>query len=329
VAGLWAILQTIDDYMIETQAIEGPGAVSLSAPAIGSHESAGRLSRVRRSMKLLVYSVSIIVWLALLVDGYSYYTTPYLERPHHEDYRALRPAGSRGLLFGIIGASMMVLMLGYTLRKRFRGLSRWGALPYWLDVHIYFGAIGPLCIVLHTSFKVQGLVAIAFWSMVCVAVSGVLGRYLYSQIPRNLRGDQMSLEEVRRSRDQLRSVLRDEFGLSEPAVAHLERAHVSGPGDGVWRALGRVLIEDAKRIFHRPSTTRADLGSGRSHAQIARMNEAVRQMTLLDRRIQVWHHMQRLFHYWHVFHKPFAIVMYVVMGIHIVVAVWTGYGWMS
>lgn len=312
-----------------THAIEEPGAVSLAAPAHAVDTSVGRASRVRRRLKLFAYSVSIVVWLTLLIDGYSYYTTPYLERPHHEDYRALRPAGSRGLLFGIVGASMMVLMLGYTLRKRAQGLSRWGALPYWLDVHIYFGVLGPLCIVLHTSFKVQGLVAIAFWSMVCVAVSGILGRYLYSQIPRNLRGDQMTLEEVRRSRDQLRGALRDEFGLSESAVSHLEHSQVPGAGEGAWRALVRVLIEDLGQLFRRQPTTLADLRGGRSHAQISRMNEAVHQMTLLDRRIQVWHHMQRLFHYWHVFHKPFAIVMYIVMGIHIVVAVWTGYGWMS
>lgn len=315
--------------MMGTHAIEGPGAVSLTAPAHTIDTSAGWASRVRRRMKLFAYSVSIIVWLALLIDGYSYYTTPYLERPHHEDYRALRPAGSRGLLFGIVGASMMILMLGYTLRKRVQGLSRWGALPYWLDVHIYFGVIGPLCIVLHTSFKVQGLVAIAFWSMVCVAVSGILGRYLYSQIPRNLRGDQMTLEEVRRSRDQLRIALRDEFGLSESAVSHLERSRAAVASDGAWRALARVLIEDLAQFFRRQPATGADLRGGRSHAQISRMNETVRQMTMLDRRIQVWHHMQRLFHYWHVFHKPFAIVMYIVMGIHIVVAVWTGYGWMS
>lgn len=317
------------NMMIGTHAIEEPGAVSLNIPASSVESSAGRSTRIRRGLKLIVYSVSLVVWLALLIDGYSYYTTPYLERPHHEDYRALRPAGSRGLLFGIVGASMMLLMLGYTLRKRIHGLSRWGALPYWLDVHIYFGVIGPLCIVLHTSFKVQGLVAIAFWSMVCVAVSGVLGRYLYSQIPRNLRGDQMTLEEVRRSRDQLRTALRDDFGLSESAVAHLEHSHATTVSDGAWRALARVLIEDLGQFFRRQPATGVDLRGGRSHAQISRMNEAVRQMTLLDRRIQVWHHMQRLFHYWHVFHKPFAIVMYIVMGIHIVVAVWTGYGWMS
>lgn len=282
----------------------------------------------RRYFKVAVYAISLVIWLALLADGFSYYTTPFLERPHHADYRDLRPAGSRGLLFGVVGASMMVLMLGYSLRKRVQGFSRWGALPYWLDAHIYFGVMGPLCILLHTSFKVQGLVAVAFWSMVCVATSGILGRYLYSQIPRTLRGDQMSLEEVRKSRDSLRQALRDEFGLSESAVSHLEASRVGAATAGVWRTLGESFVDDLARIVRR-NPSQPTPGAGRSHAQIARMNQVIRQMTLLDRRIHVWHEMQRLFHYWHVFHKPFAIVMYIVMGIHIVVAVWTGYGWMS
>jgi len=298
-------------------------------PADKGETTTVRNARRRLRWKTVAYTVSIAIWLALFLDGYSYYSTPYAERPHHADYRELRPAGPRGLLFGIVGASMMVLMLGYTVRKRFQGLSRWGALPYWLDVHIYFGVVGPLLIVLHTSFKVQGLVAVAFWSMVCVAVSGVLGRYLYSQIPRNLRGDQMTLEEVHQSRDRLRGVLKSEFGLSESAVAHLEQSREVEASEGAWRSLAWIVVDDLKQLVRRRRTVESVDSGGRSHNQISQLNDVVGQITLLDRRIQVWHQMQRLFHYWHVFHKPFAIVMYIVMGIHIVVAVWTGYGWMS
>jgi hypothetical protein len=34
-----------------------------------------------------------------------------------------------------------------------------------------------------------------------------------------------------------------------------------------------------------------------------------------------------LFHYWHVFHKPFAFIMYIIMLIHIGIALWLGYRW--
>ena len=100
------------------------------------------------------------------MDGYTYYYTPYADRPHHELYRQLKPAGTTGLLFGYAGSIMMILMLVYTLRKRTRWLGRKVSLQSMLLFHIYLGIMGPLLIVLHTSFKVQGLVAVSFWSMV-------------------------------------------------------------------------------------------------------------------------------------------------------------------
>ena len=45
------------------------------------------------------------------------------------------------------------------------------------------------------------------------------------------------------------------------------------------------------------------------------------------RRILLWSRLHDLFHYWHVAHKPFAIVMYVFMLLHVGVALWTGYAW--
>ena len=80
-------------------------------PAEKGETTSVRITRRRLRWKTVAYTVSIAIWLALFLDGYSYYSTPYAERPHHADYRELRPAGPRGLLFGIVGASMMVLML--------------------------------------------------------------------------------------------------------------------------------------------------------------------------------------------------------------------------
>jgi hypothetical protein len=52
-----------------------------------------------------------------------------------------------------------------------------------------------------------------------------------------------------------------------------------------------------------------------------------RRKAALKRRIVFWEALHRVFHYWHVIHKPFAVVMYVFMIVHIVVASMTGYGW--
>lgn len=144
---------------------------------------------------LLLYLVSFAGVAKLAADGVPYYVTPLAERPRHELYWSLKPGGEHGLLYGVAGTTMMILMLGYSLRKRFSALRRWGSLNVWLDLHIYLGVFGPLLILLHTSFKFGGLVSLSFYSMAAVATSGVVGRYLYLRLPRS--EDVLSVKEKR------------------------------------------------------------------------------------------------------------------------------------
>jgi hypothetical protein len=277
------------------------------------------------------YAVGLALIVVLFIDGFSFYTTPYVERPHHPDYRALRPAGTRGLLCGIVGTAMMLLMLVYSLRKRTRLLGRTASLRPFLDFHIFLGVVGPLFIVLHTSFKVQGLVAVSFWSMVAVALSGFFGRYLYLQIPRNIQGKELTLHEIERLSAETKKSLQERFDLDDPTMARLERIATSLGGRyraGPWPAVLRLLGDDlsrfqVKRRYAREVRKAVQLPQFR----IREFVDASFERALLERRIASLERVQRLFHYWHVIHKPFAIIMYVIVGIHVGVALWTGYGW--
>ncbi len=140
----------------------------------------------------------------------------------------------------------MTAMLAYSLRKRIPGLRRAGRLGTWLDLHIWCGVTGPLLIVLHSALKVGGLIAIAFWSMVAVALSGVFGRFLYAQIPRTASGDQLSLDEARRLDAELTARLRDEFDLSASDLAPL-RAAAGGASRSVAAALAALAVEPWRR----------------------------------------------------------------------------------
>jgi hypothetical protein len=298
-----------------------------SSPVVSAPKRAA--SRLRRG----IYIVSILIIGWLLIDGLSYYSTPYQERPHHADYRALRPAGSRGLLFGIIGAGMMVLMLVYSLRKRTRLLGRRSSLKGFLQIHIYFGVIGPLFILLHTSFKVQGLVAVSFWSMVAVALSGYWGRYLYQQIPRNIQGHEATLQEMQQDTAAVSESLGGRFGLDDEMLQGIEQLFdqtlVHLRPDGTASMLSIITADLFRPLLRRRLRTRLAERTRLSRSQLGELFELLFGRALLKRRILVLGRMQRLFHYWHVVHKPFAIVMYLIMGIHIAVALWTGYGWIG
>jgi hypothetical protein len=82
-------------------------------------------------------------------------------------------------------------------RKRYRSLSYFGFLKYWLEFHIFMCIFGTILIVFHTSFKAGGLAAVSLWSMVTVFVSGFAGRVIYLRIPRTMEGRELDLKEVR------------------------------------------------------------------------------------------------------------------------------------
>jgi hypothetical protein len=278
---------------------------------------------VFRSVLFLLYAVALLVLAAFFWEGQSFYLAPLAERAHHPGYWRFKPGGSVSHPLGIAGSGMLVLLLLYSVRKRVRAFRRLGPLPRWLDIHIFLGVTGPLLVVLHSSFKVRGLVALSFWSMVAVALSGVLGRYLYLQIPRSQLGDELTLAELSELDQRLADQLREQFGVDDASLAELERLTAPPGRGGLFGALVGVATSDLVltrrlRAFARERPSARSLGP---------LIEVAREKALVHRRLVLWEALHRLFHYWHVVHKPFAVVMYVFMIVHVAVASMTGYAW--
>ena len=265
--------------------------------------------------------------LALFVSGADFYRTPLLERAHHDGYWEWKAGGSVGHKLGLAGSSIMVLMLLYSVRKRVGALRRLGPLGRWLDIHIFLGILGPALVILHSSFKVQGLVALSFWSMVIVASSGVLGRYLYLQIPRTRAGEERALAELEAEDRDLSGQLRTRFRLDEAQIAGLDALVAVPTRVGLLGGFARLVTDDLRLR----SGLRAFARSCRSVPApvFADFERVVRQKAQVHRRILLWDRVHELFHYWHVLHKPFAVVMYLFMIVHVAVALVTGYGWVG
>ena len=230
-----------------------------------------------------------------------------------------------GHKLGIAGSSMMVLMLLYSVRKRVGALRRAGPLRRWLDGHIFLGVFGPLLVVLHSTFKVQGLVALSFWSMVVVATSGVLGRFLYLQIPRTRAGEELALAELEAQDRELSSACARASASTRRGWPSSTRSSRCRRAPGSSAASWQILVGDLR--------LRSRLGAfARRCGSVPRpcppsSSAWCAQKAQVRRRIVLWDRVHELFHYWHVLHKPFAVVMYLFMIVHVVVAVVTGYGW--
>ena len=273
---------------------------------------------------LAVFSVAVAVLVGWTVwNGWDYFTTGMADRPHHPDFREFRAAGRVGHGVGILGSFMIVLLLLYSLRKRMRVLQRAGQLPIWLRYHIFLGIAGPILITLHTAFKVGGLVSVSYWSMVAVALSGFFGRYLYQQIPRNVLGETLDVAEIEARNEALLVELSMNHNMDDRAATVLEDLalrkleHRAAPMALLMLPfLNGMMV----RQLQRWSLRHVD-GERAVAVRLAK------DWVLQTRRLRLFHLIRDLFHYWHVFHKPFAFIMIFVMIVHVAVAVALGYVW--
>ena len=249
--------------------------------------------------------------------------------------RYIAPERGVGYWLGITGGSMMLLLLVYSARKRAHWLRWLGGIPAWFQFHMVLGVVGPLLVLFHANFRLGATNSnVALFSMLLVAGSGVIGRYIYTRLHAHLDGKQDSLEELQAVAARIRSqttslaflpgvldaIDREEHRLANPTEGRIGRSlHVFTAGARAalarWRlhrlidrALGRAIADQSPSV------------SG--HAQ--RIGAAVRAYAdrRLDarRRVAEYRLYARLFSYWHVLHIP-LFFMLLIAGIAHVIAV--------
>lgn len=277
------------------------------------------------------YAAGLCLVLAVLVTGLPYYLLTLPERPHSDMHTQLKPAGIWGHGLGIIGTAMVLLLLLYSARKRLLMGLRFGTLRRWLDIHIFFGIMGPLLITLHTAMKFNGIVSISYFSMLAVAFSGVFGRYVYMQIPRDNRGHALGLEDARENVAGIQRALVEDLDASPEAIGAIEEfaSRAGATAGSKFRGI-LVSMRDDLTINRRARRLRRRLTGGPNPVPKNIVNQVIalaRESSILQRRVALLDSMSDLLHYWHVFHKPFAYVMLFIMVIHVGVAVAFGYTW--
>jgi hypothetical protein len=278
-----------------------------------------------------IFSLTVIViatTILLCYVGFNYYSTSLEERFFSPDHNFLKPGGMWGHGIGIIGSLSMILgILLYMARKRMRSLSRMGTLKHWLEFHIFLCTFGPILVLFHTAFKFGGLVAVSFWSMVAVFLSGIIGRFIYIQIPRTIEGRELSLNEVRDMKTNIGTILSESFHLDEESynlIVESTKKKVELYHKYFLVRYRRKFKNDRKTIRDVSAAVRRSRLSGEERKKVMKL---VRHEIQLNRRIERLVTMQNLFRYWHVAHFPFAIVMLIIMVIHVAVTIVFGYRW--
>jgi len=278
---------------------------------------------VRKIVNALLVIIIVSTFSYLYINGNSYYKTSVEERFFHPSNETLKPSGIIGHGLGIVGTFLIVFGVAmYFTRKRVKALSRLGSLKRWLEFHIFLCTLGPILILYHTSFKFGGIVAISFWSMVAVWLSGVIGRFIYIQIPRTIEGRELSLTEVRDSKTDMDEILKGFYNLDEETSQVIMSA-INNKTEGGGGFLKKYISDfnavlSIKKVLKKHEFPKS---------QSKKITNLVKKEITLNRKIGRLVLMQKLFNYWHVAHLPFAFIMLIIMVIHVAVAITFGYKW--
>jgi len=280
--------------------------------ALSSDSFAGGLLRITISVFVVV--VIALAWFVATSDPY-------------------KAKSSFGHNLGWVGAAMMFFMLAYSLRKRFRFLNSLGQLRYWFQMHMMFGIAGPLLALFHSTFKIGAMNSrIALYSMLLVAGSGIIGRFVYRHIHHGLYGRKATLAEVEQRMKEGAANLNSVFG-SVPSIGEKLaefQLFAFRKLDGAWahtwhflilrlrgRGIARAVRREARHAIDRmgreQNWTRGELLFHRRSAkeQIDDYVDAIYSTATFV----TW---ERLFALWHVVHVPFIYIFFISVVVHVI-----------
>ncbi|PIP94857.1 MAG: hypothetical protein COW00_14590 [Bdellovibrio sp. CG12_big_fil_rev_8_21_14_0_65_39_13] len=216
---------------------------------------------------------------------------------------------------GILGFGIMCVTNFYIMRKRLGLFKNWGTTNGWLDFHIFCGLIGPIFIIFHSNFKIDGLVSISFWSMIICSSSGIVGRYFYIQ---TLKKSEELKKYIHSLEEKFKKTYQKKFNEERmiEIFAHVDNlAGVSVIKSNPLAAFISSLRSDILLMFVNP---------GKPFGLSKNAGRTLKRIGIEKRRSQLLVPFKKLLGYWHSFHLPFAIFMYVVAIIHIATALLFG-----
>lgn len=314
-------------------------AVRKSSPSIGTGHTqslriGGRAAPAAVSRDRSLRGVTLTVGLTLLATfaGAGYYFAPMAERVRSPLHPWLRPSGYVGQSAGILSLLIFLFLWLYPLRKRFRRLAFTGSMARWLDVHVALALVLPFIAAIHASWRFEGIIGLGFLSMMIVWASGIAGRYLYVHIPRSATGLELSAEEIAEER---RGLLEELAGVCGLPAAQVEALLRSDPfpcdGLGFWQTAVRMVRDDLERWRAARRLRRAcaaQMGTGRvDRRQLGRVLALARREMSLTQQARMLEASQRIFRFWHVVHRPFAIAALAAVLVHVGVVVAMGATW--
>jgi hypothetical protein len=228
-----------------------------------------------------------------------------------------------GHAIGIIGFLLMLMTETlYSIRKRSRS-ARWGRMSTWLDFHIFTGLVGPYLVLLHTSWKFNGLAGIVMLLTVIIVVSGFIGRYIYTAVPRTADGVEIEAYALETQISDLDGELQSWLASNPDANTHhlvqqFSRSPEMTDNQSIL-VFTRPIIEWRYRIKWWSQKGRLDAAK---REQVEQMEILLNRRRTLQRQRASLATARRLMALWHTIHIPIGMALFTAAFIHIIAAIY-------
>ncbi|NOQ89521.1 MAG: transcriptional regulator [Gammaproteobacteria bacterium] len=244
----------------------------------------------------------------------------------HRDDNYLSAETGTGYLLGIVGGSLMLTLLLYPLSKRIALLSRLIPIRYWFGIHMFLGVVGPVMVLFHSNFQMGSTNSnIALFSMLLVAGSGVIGRYIYTHIHHGLYGARVTFKELKQKTENDHAELFELYARDEKLNSLLERMEEKAlrPYTSLTKSVLHVIYLVINS--HRAKSKILRLLK-RSHEENSKdqilpdkkvVTRLVKHYTTALRHTATFKVYERLFSLWHILHLPLFFMMIITAVIHI------------
>ena len=300
-----------------------PGGHASPPPATALKQDAPRFSHyVRQPLERLVPNIFGLGLIGVIAAG-------WLTRGE----QFLTPEEGAGYWLGITGATMMLLLLLYPLRKRIRLLRAAGSVRVWFQLHMLLGILGPTLILFHANFRLSSANAtMATIAMLTVVASGLVGRYLYSRIHMGLYGRKAEAQEILDDITALEDALGNETGDEQSFAAELKSLDSLLPSADAgamasFSAMMRLKSQagvTTRRLSRRAQALirdRARLEGWTRQQRSGAIAVARKKLSLyraaLEKAAALTFY-TRLFALWHVLHLPLFIMLIVTATLHVI-----------
>lgn len=248
------------------------------------------------------------------------------------DVKLVNPEEGLGYWLGIVGGSLMLLLLFYPAGKKSQLMQRLGLVKHWFAIHMIFGLVGPALVLYHCNFSVDAMNSkVALYSMLVVAISGVIGKHFYARIHRGLYGKHADIDELR---SEITEALESSRGLAAILPKFINELHAISEellGDEITRSISikrslswtvkyYVVRLRLRLLIRRELRARVMLSEtlrANSKNLLKTANTYAAQQVGLMRQVAQISFYERLFSLWHIFHMPLFLVLVISALVHV------------